>query len=47
MAKETRASGRRIDLAVAAVMALSRARWYATEGSKADDKPKVKFFSFD
>ena len=47
MAKESRASGRRIDLAVAAVMALSRARWYATEGSKTDDKPKVKFFSFD
>ena len=47
LAKESRASGRRIDLAVAGVMALNRARYYAAEQAKAPVKPKVRFFGFD
>jgi phage terminase large subunit-like protein len=33
LAKETRNSTRRIDLAVASVMALERAAWWATQGN--------------
>jgi phage terminase large subunit-like protein len=45
LAKESKSSGRRIDAAVAAVMALDRARWHASEKLKTPPKaiPRVTF----